>query len=342
MRILLPLLTLVLAACGGGEDPAAGAIQGATDKLRQGDLPGGIEALLATHSQHPDSVDAAVAAAYGAYLSRDWETADRILAEIQPKAEERKGEITVRRALVALARGDLDQTRALGEASGQPAGALLAAEVALADGERDKAAALLQTAGSSPDRRVADTARAYLTLLGDGDPRVQGLSEAQALWALGSRQVAVRSAEELVMSLPADHPSRPESLLLWAGRAAAAGETQVASNLVESVGFPPQGQQWRVQATRGIVACAEGDAARCAGLLDGLTDVAPPGGLADARATAAILLVSKDPEAAKAIAGTEPSPSVARALLAAGDGRSAAELLAGGPLDAFLSAGGGG
>ena len=342
MRTLLPFLALVLAACGNGKDPAAEDVQGAMDRLRQGDVPGGIEALAAAQTAHPESVDAAVGAAYGAYLRRDWETADRLLAAVESTAAERKGEITVRRALVALARGDLDQTRVLGEASGHPGGALLAAEVALADGERDKAGTLLQAAGASSDPRVASTARGYLDLLGDADPRVQGLSEAQALWALGNRQVAVRSAEELVKSLPEENPSRSDFLLVWAGRAAAAGEPQVASNLVGSVEFPPAGQQWRVLATRAIVACAEGDAAQCGATLDGLESAAPPGGLADARATAAILLAGRDPEAARAIAGSEPSPAVARALLAAGDGASAADLLSSGPLDAFLSAGGGG
>ncbi len=342
MRILPLLLALVLAACGKGEDPAADAVQGAMDRLRQGDVPGGLEALAAAQTAFPTSVDAAVGAAYGAYLKRDWDAADRLLAGVEATAAERKGEMTLRRALVALARGDLDQTRALGQASGHPAGALLAAEVALADGERDEARTLLTTAGASTDARVGATARGYLDLLGDADPRVQGLSEAQALWALGNRQVAVRSVEELVKSLPEEYTSRSELLLLWAGRAAAAGTPQVASNLVESVEFPPAGQQWRVVATRAIIACAEGDGARCGSLLDGLADAAPPDGLADARATAAILLAAKDPEAAKTIAGDAPSAAVARALLAAGDAPSAADLLEGGPLDAFLSAGGGG
>jgi tetratricopeptide (TPR) repeat protein len=341
------LLCLSLGACsfleqfGLGGDPAGEAVTAAKQTLVSGDIPAGAGAFEAAHADHPESVDAAIGAAYAAYLKADYEKADGILASAATLDPTRSGELLVRRALVALGTGDLDQVRAHGEASGLPAGMLLAAEVALADGERDAANTLLQAAKASPDRAISATAAGYLDLMEDGDPVVQGLSEAQALWALGERRVAVRSVEELVKSLSDDHGDKAELLLVWAGRAAAAGEAQVASNLVESIDFPPPGQQWRVIATRAIVACSEGDSERCSSLLDGIENGAPPAGLADARATAAILLVEHDPAAAAELAGDHPSPSVARALQAAGKGADAAALAGSGPYAQYLSAGGG-
>jgi tetratricopeptide (TPR) repeat protein len=341
------LLCLSLGACsfleqfGIGGDAAGEAVTAAKQTLSTGDLPAGADAFESAYADNPASVDAAIGAAYAAYMKGQYDVADGILATAATLDPTRTGELSVRRALVALGAGDLDQVRSHGEASGQPAGMLLAAEVALADGERDAASTLLQAAKSSPDTVVAGTAASYLDLMEDADPVVQGLSEAQALWALGERRVAVRSVEELVKSLSDDRDDKAELLLVWAGRAAAAGQAQVASNLVESIVFPPPGQQWRVTATRAIVACSEGDAERCASLLDGIEKGAPPSGLADARATAAILLVEHDPAAAAELAGDHPSPSVARALQAAGQGADAADLAGSGPYAQFLSAGGG-
>ncbi|MFH1466425.1 MAG: hypothetical protein ABIO70_18725 [Pseudomonadota bacterium] len=341
------LLCLPLGACsflekfGLGGDPGKEAAEAARTALKSGDLPAGSAAMAKALADNPDSVDAAIGAAWASFLEGDHEAADGALAAAQEKDPLRKGEVLLRRALVAQAAGDLDQVRVHAEASGLPAGQLLAAEVALADGERDAAAPLLEAASSAPDARIASAARSYLALMQDADPRVQGLSEAQALWALGERRVAVRSVEELVKSLPDDSDAKAEQLLVWAGRAASAGESLVASNLVESIDFPPAGQQWRVIATRAIVACSEGDAERCEKLLQGIENGAPPVGLRDARATAAILLAPSDPVAAARIAGSEPSPVVARALQEAGQGSDAAALAGSGPYARFLSAGGG-
>jgi tetratricopeptide (TPR) repeat protein len=341
------LLGLTLSGCsilekfGIGGDPAVEAVASAKQALGSGDLPGGAAALEAAYAANPGSTDAAVGAAYAAYLQGRFEEADGVLAGAAELDPTRVGELTLRRAMVALASGDLDAVRTHGEASALPAGLLMAAEVALADGERDAASTLLQAAKASPDAAVSRAATGYLGLMEDADPRVQGLSEAQALWALGERRVAVRSVEELVKSLPDDRDDKAELMLIWAGRSAAAGEAQVASNLVESIDFPPAGQQWRVIATRAIIACAEGDAERCGSLLDGIAAGAPPEGLADARATAAIMLAEHDAEAAARIAGDHPSASVARALQAAGQGEEAADLVSSGPYARFLSAGGG-
>lgn len=332
-------LLLSLVACGGG-DPAADAVADAESKLMAGDVPAAVDAYQAASAEHPESYDAAVGAAYGAFLQGDLERAQSLLASAAEAHPDRRGEIAIRQALVALEAGDLDQVRSFGEASGLPAGQLLAAEVALADGERDAARALLEPAVAGGGE-IAATANAYLTLMSDADPRAQGLSEVQALWALGQRRVAVRSVEELVKTLPDDRENKAELLLLWAGRAAAAGEPQVASNLVESISFPPPGQQWRKIATQGIVACAEGDGEKCISILDGLEAAAPPAGMRDARATAAILLAAHDAEMAREVVGDDPSPAVARALLEAGDLAGARQQATRGTFARYLEALGG-
>ena len=335
MRLLrAPLLFTLLIACGG--DKAAEQVASAQEILRKGDVPAGVAAMDAALETNPESVGAAIGASYGAYLKGDLTRADSVLAAVENSAGDAVGEIKLRRALIALTDKRLDDVRTYGEASGLPAGALLAAEVALADGERADAKVLLSTA-SAGEPRVSETAKKYLALIEDSDPVVQGLSEAQALWALGERRVAVKSVEELVKSLPEEREDKPEMLLVWAGRAAAAGEGQVASNLIEAITFPPPGQQWRVIATRAIIACANGEGQRCQDIFKDLEGVAPAAGLSDAKATAAILLSSTDKEAAKALAGKDATAAVARALLEAGDKEGAADLLSSGAFSNYLA-----
>ena len=65
------------------------------------------------------------------------------------------------------------------------------------------------------------------------------LSEAQALWALGEQKVAVRSVEALVKALPDSRDDRDEMLLIWASRAAALGETDIARSLLTNYTYHP-------------------------------------------------------------------------------------------------------
>ncbi len=345
----LPLVALsacsLLESLTGG-DAAQEYLAKAESLLSQGDIPQAIAAYQVALREQPDSIPAANGVAYGLLLQQDYTRADTILAAAQEFAAlndpPQTGPILLRRCLVALAAGNLDNIREWGQASGMDQGRLLAAEVALADGEREAAVNLLEQVRNSTDSDMAGVASDYLALLGDSDPRVQGLSEAQALWALGQRKIATRSVEELLKTLPDQREDRATLLLLWAGRAAAAGEVQVASNLLESIDFPPPGQQWRVLATRAIVACAEGDSEKCGRILDGLNRGAPPTGLADARATAAALLANKDPQAALRVSGVQQpgdvprSAATARALLEAGHVQNAGGIVAEGIFSSFV------
>lgn len=333
--LLLPGCALVEKFLGGAEK----AVAAANGKLIAGDLPGAADAYAEAAKAHPGSVDAASGAAYTALLQGDAATADQLLAAAEAGAGERLGEVKLRRALVALEAGDLDAVRTHGEASGLGAGKLLAAEVALADGEREQAQAILEGIRGEPGV-VGTAAGEYLSLIGDPEPLVAGLSEAQALWALGERKVAVRSVEELVKNLPDSRADREEQLLVWAGRAASVGETDVARSLLDAAIFPPEGQAWRKLATAAIVSCAEGDGAGCVAQLDALEGTAPSDGLADARATAAFLIADRDAEAARKLAGPYVSNASARALAEAGDKDAARASVPGGVYGAYLNGGG--
>ncbi len=311
-----------LLACDliGGEttDPAVAAMTAADDQLKNGDIAGAADAYEAARAAHPGNLEAAIGAAFGAYGRGDLAQADQILAGAEAIAGERVGEVKLRRALVALRDGDTDLLREHAEASNTAAGLVLAAEVALADGEREEAGALLERA-SQVTGPIGTVAQGYVDLLQHDDPAVAGLAENYALWALGQRDVAVSSVEEVVKGLPEDYEGKSSELLVWAGRAASYGETQVASDLLEAIDFPPQGQAWRVLATRAIIHCAEGQVDNCQTMLDSLEGKAPADGLRHARATAVIALGGEDKDAAMAVLGSEASDAAARAALTLGE-----------------------
>jgi len=336
------VLLIALSGCGkiqellGGGEKAAAAAEA---KLKAGDIPGAADGYGEAAKKSATAVSVATGAAYTALLAGDADGADKLLAGAEAKAGEKLGEIKMRRALVALHEGDLDNVRAHAEASGLAVGKLLAAEVALADGERDEAKGLL-TAVSGEAGAVGDTASQYLSLIDDADPSVAGLSEAQALWALGARKVAVKSAEDLVKGLPDSRTDREELLLIWAGRAASVQEPEVARSLLESAIFPPEGQAWRKVATLGVIAAAEGNGAEAVKLLGQLEGTAPADGLADAKATAAFLLAKTDAESAKALASPYSSNAAARALEEAGDLEGAKNSSVEGVYASYLKSGG--
>lgn len=333
---LAPGCDMVEGLLGGGSEDACAQAEG---MLAAGDLPGAADAWAAAAADDPAAVCVATGHAYSLLLQGDTTAADAALAAAQEGAGDAAPMIHLRRALVALQAGNLDAVREHGEASGLPQGQLLAAEVALADGEREEALGLLEQARSGGGE-VAATAGAYADLINDSDPLVAGLSEAQALWALGERKVAVQSVEELVKNLGDDRGDREEQLLLWAGRAASVGQTEVARSLMDALIFAPEGQQWRRIATRAIIACAEGEGETCLTQFEALEGNAPSDGLADARATAAVLIAGQDDATAKQLASPYISNAAARALVETGDLDAARESAPGGVLSDYLKAGG--
>jgi tetratricopeptide (TPR) repeat protein len=305
-------------------------IEEAEAKLKAGDLAAAAAKYDEAVKKAPTNVDAALGAAYMKDLAGDFAAADALLAASEAAAGPKAGDVKLRRALVAMDAGDLDKVKEFASASGLPAGQLLAAEVELADGNRDAAKTLLEgaKADSGP---IGTTATAYLDLMGDANPLVAGLSEAQALWALGQRRIAVRSVEDLVKAYAESREDGGDQLLLWAGRAAAVGETAIAYSLLDSITVPPAGQGWRVQATRAIATCVDGDGAKCQEMFAGIQSGAPADGFADAKATAALATAEKDPATARALLDGLHGDAAARAWAAIGD-KDAAQAAAADPV----------
>ena len=320
------ILMLSLAGCDKVQallNNPAKAVEAADAKLKSGDLAGAAEAYDAAVKKSPTNVDVANGAAYMKVLAGDFEAADAILAAAEPTAGDKTAEIKLRRAFVALEAGDLDKVKEFATASGLPQGQLLAAEVELADGNRDAAKALLESAKADPGP-VGQTATTYLALMADENLLVAGLCDAQALWALGKRRIAVRSVEDLVKAYAEAREDGADQLLLWAGRAAAVGEPAIATSLLDSITVPPPGQGWRVQATRAMVACADGDGAGCIAQFEAVRAGAPADGYADARATAAHAIAEKDPATARTLLEGVSGDVAARAWAALGDKAAAA------------------
>ncbi|MEL6349485.1 MAG: hypothetical protein AAFV53_40655 [Myxococcota bacterium] len=340
MHRLSSLFLLSLTGCDMVEEllgSSAPDLSGAETQLSSGDLPGAAAVYQEAAKSAPTNVDAATGAAYTYLLAGDHAAADAALAAAEAEAGERLGEIKARRALIALEQGKTEKIKSLGEASGTDVGRLLAAEAHLADGEREEAIVLLeQVSGGGP---VGRTAKEYLSLVKDPDPVVSGLSEVAALWAIGDRKIAVRSVEELIKNLPDTREDQDELLILWAGRAASVRETEVARRLLEAATFPPQGQAWRKFATAAIIDCADNKPNRCVEQLNKLEGNAPADGLADARATAAVLIAPQNADVARRLADAAGTNAGARALLEAGD-RAGARKAATGVMGSYLKSGG--
>ncbi len=326
-------LTLLLGGCSlFGGDPAE-AIAAAEAALKSGDMAAASAAYDAARADFPESVDVAVGAAYVKVLAGDAAGADSILGTVEASAAERVGEVKVRRALLAVQLEDLDKVKSFGKDSNLPLGALLAAEAELADGNREAARPLLETAKAAPGA-VGTTAGQYLTLMSDTNPLVAGLSEAQALWALGQRVVAVQSVGDLVKAYAETRDDGADQLLVWAGRSAAMGKGDIAISLLDSITVTPAGQKWRVEATRAMAACASGDSAACVAGFDALdalaasTGAVPADGLADARATAAMVIAGTDPASARKLVENLRGDAAARVLAQVGDAAAAATVVA--------------
>ncbi|MFT4627164.1 MAG: hypothetical protein ACI8PZ_005845 [Myxococcota bacterium] len=313
--------------------PGPEVVEGAHSALRSGDLPAAADEFARLAADHPEVVEVAVGHAYMQLLAGDTRGADATLAAVEPTAGDDLGKIKLRRALVALNGGDLDGVKSHGKASGLPEGKLLAAEVHLVDLESDEAMQILREV-SGAGGPVGDAAGRYLSMLDSGDQIQAGLAEATALWALGERESSCEAAEELVKAL-GDDGDKNAQLLLWAGRAVTSGLPGVATSLLDDIDFPPEGQAWRVQATRAMVSVAEGDVEEGARILSALEEAgAPADGLADAMATACGL--TDDRSAAKELAGRVESAAAARCLLHAGAGRAAMDQAPPGALKTFL------
>lgn len=338
--VLVALLALtgcdqVMNLIGGSSDPAA-VVAPARQALEAGDLPDAYNKYKEIAEAKPNVVEAQVGWAYAQLLAGQFDGADRTLDQataIEGVTDDQKREISLRRAIIALRKGDLDSTRRHGEASGLPAGQVLAGEVYLADAESSSAIPLFEQASQSGSGSVRDAAKAYLEYL--NDPERAQLAEATALWALGQREEACETAEDLLRYLSPTAADRDALLLVWAGRSVASGKAGVAEGLLDEMAGAPDGQVWRVEATRAHIAVANSDFDTAESLFESLRKGgAPEDGMRDALATAAA--ISSDREFARKITEGMESDAIARGLHAAGATAAAKKGGATGTLSSFL------
>jgi len=197
---------------------------------------------------------------------------------------------------------------------------------------------LLEDAASAGGT-VGDTASMYLEYIRSDNPALKYLAEANALWSNGETEAACETAKDAVPNLDEDFPSRNQIALLWAGRAATRGKIETAEELLESISVAPEGQGWRIGATKALIMFRKKEYDAGINMFVQLASGgAPQDGLADAIATAAA--ICEDAEVAKKITTGLESNATARGLLEAGDRDGAAQLAPSGNLKKFLESGG--
>jgi tetratricopeptide (TPR) repeat protein len=322
---------------GGGDSPKL--VVEAQALLTEGQFPAALQAYNSLAKEHPESVHVAMGQAYVLMLAGDYTGADAVLAAVRENAGDQLGLLNMRRAVVAVRAGDLDDAKKRGEASGMPAGLLLAAECHLLEGDdEDRAPELLEQALSAGGV-IGDVAEEYLALIDEHFT----VAEATATWAILGRIPNAGDEDELLAQSISDVVEALESMddteelqttrLVWAGRAVVAGEPQAAKDLLGQISGLPEEERWRQFAILAMVEASAGNDEGAALYFDMLDD-APADGVADARATAASLATSK--KAARMYISGLTSDAAARGLYQAGMRRFAGNMAPEGDYKRFL------
>jgi hypothetical protein len=309
---------------GGG---GAEVTQSAEALLKAGDLPGAVAEYEKIAAENPESPHALQGVAYAKLLAGDYAASDKLLSDAAGKAAgdtKLLGEIELRRAIVALRAGRMDDVKAHGQASGLPAGAVMAGEVMIADSDNTEALKLMKSAAEAGGA-VGDTAKKYAELLESTQDGDKDLAYVNAVWSVGGgedRGGVLEAARDVLRLLPEDRADRSEMLLVWAGRALTVAQPAMARDMLDAISTPPEGQAWRIRATEAMIAIAEGRNDEGLATFAALAEAgAPSDGLSDALATAAAL--TKDAEVAQKLAGSVESVAAARGLMEAGASEAA-------------------
>ena len=288
---------------------------------------------LAILKEDPTQVDAATGAAYVSMLKGDYVKAEELLAGAMENAGENAGELSLRRALVAVEQKEYSTAQQHALASNLDFGKVLASEIYLIDGEGDKAIDLLKSVSSQPSKKLA---KRYLKLLESEDPWVQSYAEAQASWALKDYELAVRSVGSMLSKLEGGIPNYEMEVLMWASRAAVVGQSEISRSLLAlNLKALPEDQKWRVTATKAMTYFAEGDIIKGNGLLKSLKD-APPMGINHMKVTTAAIIAESDPQTAKDLLKGMSGTAAAQAYHSLGKNKTAANIVDSGMFQKYL------
>lgn len=289
----------------------------AKTKLTSGDLPEATQEYQKLLAIDPTNEDAATGAAYMAMLSGDYKAADGYLKAVIDASETPLPDLLMRRALIAQRAQDLTSAKSFALESGIDAGKVLAAEISLVDGGVDAAIDLFK---QIQDPNYKEMVAQYLFLIESDDVWLQSLAEAQAQWAIGEKEFAVEDAPASIQRISHEsYPQIEDLRLIWASRSLSLKKVEQAKMLLElPFEHLDDSQRWRVGATRAIIICIEQSPENCKLSFTALEESAPPEGYADAKITAAHLVLDDNPTLAVELATGFDSASAAMVLDRAG------------------------
>ena len=280
------LTSAIWLGCSGSDKSEE--IMAAQKSLASGELSSAQTQLTAVLAEVPENADAATAMAHIHVLKGEFSQAESVLNAVQSDDPNVLSQIALRKALVALEAKDFSKAKEMAINSQEDFAMVLAAEISLMDGEYDEAIEYLEKVGGEH----RNLAKSYLKLL-DGDEWSQAYAEAQALWALRDFDLAIQSVagtmEFVSKSALDDQPK--EHMLLWASRAVAVAQPDVARQLLALKGAP-NAEDWRVAVLNAMITTVDGDVSSGKAQFEALDGVAPEQALHDAKATAVVVLSS--------------------------------------------------
>ena len=309
-------------------------IMAAQKLLAAGELSNAQTQLTAILSEVPENADAATAMAHIHILKGEFSQADAVLSAVQSEDPVVQSQIGLRKALVALEAKDFSKAKEMAISSQEDFAMVLAAEISLMDGEYDEAIEYLEKVGGE-HRSIA---KSYLKLL-DGDEWSQAYAEAQALWALRDFDLAIQSVAgtmEFVSKSALDDKPK-EHILLWASRAVAVAQPDVARQLLSVKGAPTE-SDWRVAVLNAMITTVDGDVSGGKTQFEALVGIAPEQALHDAKATSVVVLSSLGKDGGVLLSGLRGT-SGAYAAYRSDDKRLAADMVDSAIFEQFLNGG---
>lgn len=301
--------------------------------LENGQINSANSAYLTILKEDPKQVDAATGAAYVSLLKGDYVKAEELLAGAMENAGEKSGDVSLRRAFVAVEQKEYSTAQQHALTSKLDLGKILAAEIYLIDGETEEAVKLLEEVSTQPSKKLA---KKYLNLLESDNSWLPSYAEAQASWALKDYELAVRSVGSMLGKLEGVIPNFEEEVLIWASRAAVVGQPEISLSLLElNLDGLSEEQKWRITATKAMASFVEGDIVKGNELLSSLTD-APAMGIRHMKITTAAVIAEKDEQTAKELLKGLEGTAAAQVYHHIGSNKKATNLVESGMFQKYL------